>query len=78
MQVQAFVAAAVVERFDVSVQPGLAGGDVVHSDPVVAVFLQRLAHQFRSVVGADDFRQSAAGHDAVDRGDQVGPVMERS
>lgn len=42
VQVQAFVAAPVVERFDVTVQPRLARGDVVHPDPVLAVLTATL------------------------------------
>ncbi len=72
VQVQALVAAAVVERLDESVVPGLARGDVVHPDPVLAEVLERSADEFGTVVGADHPRGATGVDDVLEGCGEVG------
>lgn len=66
--VQAFIAKAIVKRFDVSVLIRLTGFDLLELHTIVARLVQhRLANEFWTVVGSNDFRQATGERRLIDR-----------
>ena len=69
VDVEAFVALAGVERFDVPVVPGGARWDERQPDSVLRPVSDRLAHELGAVVAASHQRIPADGRDLIDQGD---------